>query len=155
MYDPKSVYALNKLNPDAIIYRNADGTLTCLTAEDFDSPEEFQRWKELSDEDYHASENAELNYSKNISPLSGDPSAPSPEDAMVAACTERELEELRRLLREGMDTCLTKIQHRRLWMYVIDGMTEEAIAQVDGVKHQNVSRSILTAKKKLKKFFGK
>ena len=53
MFDPKSDYALNKKDPDAIVYIDAAGTLTRLTLADFSSPEEFQRWKAWSDESYH------------------------------------------------------------------------------------------------------
>ncbi len=35
MFDPKSDYALNKLNPKAFAYTNATGTLTRITLEDF------------------------------------------------------------------------------------------------------------------------
>lgn len=49
MFDTKSDYALNKMDPEAIVYIDAWGTLVRLTLEDFDSPEEFQQWKEWSD----------------------------------------------------------------------------------------------------------
>ena len=43
MFDPKSDYALNKKDLDAIVYIDAAGTLTRLTLADFSSPEEFKR----------------------------------------------------------------------------------------------------------------
>ena len=58
MFDPKSDYALNKMNPEAIVYIDPWGTLVRLTLEDFSSPEEFQRWKAWSDESYRQIENA-------------------------------------------------------------------------------------------------
>ena len=56
MFDPKSDYALNKMAPDAIVYKDAAGEVTRLTQADFPSLEEFQRWKTWSDENYHDTE---------------------------------------------------------------------------------------------------
>ena len=49
MFDHKSDYALNKLNPDAIVHKSATGAHIRLAPEDFNSNEEFLKWKELSD----------------------------------------------------------------------------------------------------------
>lgn len=49
MFDHKSDYALNKLNPDAIVYKSATSAHIQLAPEDFNSNEEFLKWKELSD----------------------------------------------------------------------------------------------------------
>lgn len=49
MFDHKSDYALNKLNPDAIVYKSATGAHIRLAPEDFNSNEKFLKWKELSD----------------------------------------------------------------------------------------------------------
>ncbi len=38
-------------------------------------------------------------------------------------------------------------------MYCVDGKTLEEIAADEGVDHQRISKSILAAKKKIKKFF--
>ena len=56
MFNRKSIYALNKKDPDAIVYMDANEVIVRLTREDFASEEEFLKWKALSDEDYHASE---------------------------------------------------------------------------------------------------
>ena len=50
---------------------------------------------------------------------------------------------------------LTERQFKRLTLYVIRGMTVEQIAEQEGVAHQNVSKSIRQAKKKIKFFFEK
>ena len=42
MFDPKSDYALNKMAPDAIVYKDAAGDMTRLTQADFPSLEEFR-----------------------------------------------------------------------------------------------------------------
>ena len=56
MFNRKSSYALNKKDPDAIVYMDANEVIVRLTREDFASEREFLKWKALSDEDYHASE---------------------------------------------------------------------------------------------------
>ena len=48
---------------------------------------------------------------------------------------------------------LTETQFRRLWMYYIDGMTVDEIGRIEGIRHQNISKSIGSAMKKIKKFF--
>ena len=50
---------------------------------------------------------------------------------------------------------LTERQFKRLTLYVFRGMTVEQIAEQEGVAHQNVSKSIRQAKKKIKFFFEK
>ena len=53
MFNRKSIYALNKKAPNAIVYTDADGNLIRLTRDDFSNEEEFLRWKKISDMDYH------------------------------------------------------------------------------------------------------
>lgn len=57
MFDTKSVYALNKLDKDAIVYPSVTGEDIRLTREDFSSEEEFLYWKKKSDANYHKTEN--------------------------------------------------------------------------------------------------
>ena len=38
-------------------------------------------------------------------------------------------------------------------MYYIDGMTVDEIGRIEGIRHQNISKSIGSAMKKIKKFF--
>ena len=52
MFNRKSIYALNKKDPDAIVYMDTNEVIVRLTREDFASEEEFLKWKALSDEDY-------------------------------------------------------------------------------------------------------
>ena len=47
---------------------------------------------------------------------------------------------------------LTETQFRRLWMYHVDGLDTYEIAEIEGNTHQAVSKSIIAAEKKLKKF---
>ena len=60
MFDKKSSYALNKKDPDAIVYTDADGHRIRLTREDFDTEADFLKWKTWSDEDYHGEEMATM-----------------------------------------------------------------------------------------------
>ena len=158
MFDPKSDYALNKKDPDAIVYIDAAGTLTRLTLADFSSLEEFQRWKAWSDESYHQIENADLALSKHTLSLHGlsekATAVQSPEDALMETLEQQEREEMRRLLMEGLDNCLTPVQRRRLWLSCVYGLTVRQISQSENANFQNVAKSIAAAKKKLQKFLS-
>lgn len=48
---------------------------------------------------------------------------------------------------------LTETQFRRLWMYYVDGMTVDEIGRIEGISHQNISKSIGAAMKKIKNIF--
>ena len=106
MFDPKSDYALNKKDPDAIVYIDAAGTLTRLTLADFSSLEEFQRWKAWSDESYHQIENAGIALSKHTLSLHGlsekATAVQSPEDTLMETLEQQEREEMRRLLMRAL-----------------------------------------------------
>ena len=156
MFDPKSDYALNKKDPDAIVYIDAAGTLTRLTLADFSSLEEFQWWKVWSDESYHQIENAEIAFSKHILSLHGlsekATAVQSPEDTLMETLEQQEREKMRRLLMDGLDNCLTRPQHRRLWLYYVDGLTVRQIAEAEGVQHPSIVECLAAAKKKLLSF---
>ena len=70
MFNRKSSYALNKKDPNAIVYMDANEAIIRLTREDFASEEEFLKWKSLSDADYHASEKEDHVYA-NHTPCTG------------------------------------------------------------------------------------
>ena len=57
MFNRKSIYALNKKDPNAIVYTDADGNLIRLTCDDFACAAEFRRWKDWSDSDLRKEEN--------------------------------------------------------------------------------------------------
>ena len=65
MFNRKSSYALNKKDPNAIVYMDANEAIIRLTREDFASEEEFLKWKSLSDADYHASEKEDHVYANH------------------------------------------------------------------------------------------
>ena len=152
MFDRKSDYALNKMNPDAIVYRDVTGRLYRITRDDFSSEAEFLYWKAISDEDYHVREMAEHIQSNNTRPLSDlfdAAAAASPETLLVTREEKQERKQLYHLLMSGLDRCLTATQRRRLWMNVIDEMTVRQIADAENVKHPSVVESLTAAKKKL------
>ncbi len=156
MFDPKSDYALNKLDPNAIVYMDATGTLTRITLEDFSSPEEFQRWKAWSDESYHQIENADIILSKHTLSLHGLSekaiAVQSPEDTLMETLEQQEREELRRMLMDGLNNCLTSAQRRRLWLHFVDELTVRQIAEAENVRHPSIVGCLATAKKRLQNF---
>ena len=159
MFDPKSDYALNKKDPSAIVYIDASGTLTRLTQADFSSPDDFRRWKVWSDENYHDIEKATHVFYNHICSLHGlaekAVSVLSPEDAMMDAQNQQERQKLCRMLMEGLGSCLTLTQRRRLWMYSVDKLTVRQIAKAENVKHQSVVECLAAAKEKLHIFLKK
>ena len=156
MFNKKSIFALNKKDPNAIVYPDADGNLIRLTRDDFASEEEFLRWKSWSDNDFHDEENGDhrqANYAVSLEGLSEEAIAvPSAEDRHIAEIERAERQALGKLLLDGMGEKLTEIQRNRLWLYCVDGLSEQAIAERDGVDQQRISKSIVAAKKKMKKF---
>lgn len=156
MFDSKSDYALNKRDPDAIVCRSATGEHIRLTREDFTSDEEFLRWKRWSDREYHDSEKAGRSYYDNCIPLFDalDVAALSAEDLLMSAILEAERIEYRTSLLEQVFARLTHTQHRRLWMYYVDGLTEAEIAKQERVGQQRISASLISGKRAVKKFFG-
>ena len=153
MFDPKSDYALNKKDPDAIVYKDAAGTLTRLTSADFSSLEEFQRWKVWSDECYHQIENASIAFSKRTLSLHGlsekATAVQSPETMLIESL---ECQEMYHSLTEGLACSLTLAQRRRLWLHYVNGLTVRQIADAEGVQHPSIVECLAAAKKKLMAF---
>jgi len=156
MFNRKSIYALNKKDPNAIVYTDAEGNLIRLTRDDFSREEEFLRWKKMSDADYHGEEKADHLYYDGTLSLEGLSeeaiATPSAEEGYIAEINLSERQLLGKLLLEGMGNQLTELQRKRLWLYCVSGMTEQEIASSEGIAQQNVSKSIASAKKKIKKF---
>ena len=158
MFDQKSDYALNKKNPDAIVFKTAAGAYVRLHREDFSSEEEFLKWKSWSDEDYRTKDIANHTYAKHTTSLDGTPAqavSPSPEQLLSEWYDQLDRERFYNLLLEGIDTCLSEPQRRRVLKYYFEGMTQTEIANSENVAHQNVAESLWRAKDKLRKFFKK
>ena len=156
MFNRKSIYALNKKDPNAIVYTDVDGNLIRLTRDDFSNEEDFLRWKKISDMDYHGEEKVDHLYYDGTLPLESLAeeviAVPSAEEGYITEIDLSERHLLENLLLEGMGTKLTERQRTRLWLYCINGVTAAEIASFEGIAQQNVSKSIASAKKKLKKF---
>ena len=156
MFDRNSDYALNKQDPEAIVCKSATGVHTRLTRLDFASDTEFQLWKDWSDEDYHDTEKQEhiyRNHSHALEKLSGSLLAVrSPEAALMDEYERAERSRFYSLLNGAFGVCLTKTQRRRLWLYVVKGLTEREIASLERVSQQSVSECLRTSREKLKIF---
>ena len=157
MFDAKSDYSLNKNDPDAIVCRSADGVHIRLTRKDFASEEEFLRWKNWSDNDYHTMVKTGRGYDDNCISLieAIDAQLPSAEEVMLSPMQKAETDERRAALLEMVRSSLTSKQYRRLRMYYLQGMTETEIARQEGVGQRRISTSISSGKKIVEKFFQK
>ncbi len=159
MYDKKSIYALNKKDPDAIVYKDAKGEIIRLTRDDFDSEEEFLKFKKMSDENYRITENNEQKHSRrtvsfdDISEMAT--ATPSIEESIAEKQEEMRKAAIMKLLKSSILKNLTDVQKRRLLMYYIDGLSEEEIAAKENVSQQSVSKSLKAAIKILEKIFQK
>ena len=146
MFDTKSDYALNKKDKDAIVCPSVTGVHTRLVREDFDSEEEFLYWKAVSDGDYRKIEAACRDYNDNCIRLTADrTTGESIEDVLLAPLLKTERAKQRAALLMRVKTLLTKKQYRRMWMFLVDGLTVERIAQRDGVTHQSISECLALA----------
>ena len=155
MVNKNSIYALNKKDPDAIVYPSANGKLIRVTREDFPSEEEFLTFKKWSDENFHEEEkldHREANHILSADDLSEAALAVPAADVLMERQHERA--EKRRIASDmvvKLKDKLTDTQFRRLWMYHVDGLTIDEIGELEGISHQNVSKSIIAAERKIKK----
>lgn len=157
MFNRKSIYALNKKDPNAIVYTDADGNLIRLTCDDFACAVEFQRWKDWSDSDLKKEENADHQQSDNsisLEVLSEEAAAVvSIEDEYMEQISADEGATLVRLLRQGLGSHLTETQRRRLWKYCVEGKSVRLIAKEECAYRNAVWKSIQAAKEKMFNFF--
>ncbi len=158
MPDRKSIYSLNKIDPDAIVYIDAGKRIIRLTRDDFDTEADFLEWKAWSDDNYHEEEKAdhvEENHTAPLSDLSDMAGASDGPEVIIEQRFEKKSKE-----RYAAETVirvkgqLTEKQFRRLWMYCIGGMTQQQIAEAEEVGQRRVSKSIAIAVRKIKKLLG-
>ena len=145
MFDRKNDVARNKKRADAIVYAGAADEIV-LTQSDFESEEEFRRWKAWSDADYKQTEKEmRRDYDHVIYGLEG----------WKIPASER-MEKQEEIINEDkLKSVLTERQYKRLHLYAVMNMTLEQIADIEHVSIQSVSRSIHAAKKKILKFLSK
>ena len=159
MFDHKSDYGLNKKDKTAIVYQDAINNNIRLTLDDFSSGEEFLKWKNWSDSEYHTSEKQNHLYSNHtlsIEELSDEAVSIPAEDTIIVLKRDQleqaqQNEELVAMIKDR----LTETQFRRLWMYAVDGRTLEYIAKRDGATIPSVFECIASARKKVLKIFRK
>jgi DNA-directed RNA polymerase specialized sigma subunit len=160
-----SDYALNKKNPEAIVYRFADGSIVTVTLEAYlaENPgktaEDFHTLKTLSDADYHGWDRADYRQTwKNLSIHGWEETehcAGESLEEMLIDRPERESEESRQLVlaAQALDK-LTDIQRRRYLMHTAKGLTTREIAAKEGTSQRTVMDSIQGAEKKIRKFLS-
>ena len=156
MFNRKSIYALNKKDPNAIVYPDADGNLIRLTRDDFASNEAFMRWKVWSDENFHTEDNSDVAEDKrkiSLDDLSEEFLAMPAIDVVIESYHTQAEEQKKAVERViHLKELLTEIQFRRLWMYYVNGMDTYEIAVMEKSSHQAISKSITGALKKINKF---
>lgn len=159
MFNRKSIYALNKKDPNAIVYTDADGNLIRLTCDDFACAAEFQHWKDWSDSDLRKEENADHQQADNaisMEVLSEEATAvASIEDEYMEMISADEGAALVRLLGQGLSSHLTETQRRRLWKYCVEGKPVRLIAKEECAYRNAVWKSIQAAKEKMFNFLWK
>ena len=156
MFNRKSIYALNKIDPNAIVCPDAGGNLIHLTRDDFASEEEFLYWKTWSDNDFHTEDKRDVAEDKHRVSLDGLTAEILAVPAMDVVMernhdrTESQRKAADRVIQ--LKGKLTKKQFRRLWMYHVDRKSEAEIAEIEGVAQQQISKSIKAAEKRIKNF---
>ena len=126
MFNRKSSYALNKKDPDAIVYMDANEVIIRLTREDFASEEEFLKWKSWSDGNYHTEDNQDVVEGKHNTSID-DLSEAALSIPAIDVVMERQHEKSERcrmastMVSQIRDK-LTETQFRRLWMYYVGGI---------------------------------
>ena len=158
-----SDYAANK-NAAGIVYRFANEiveiSLEAYLAENpGNTKADFAEWKALSDRDYFEQDRRDCRQTwKNIS-LHGlgeleDRTAPALEAVVISRLEQATMQRQRyALARQALDK-LTEVQRRRYLQYHTQGMTEEQIATEEGISQQAISKSLMWAEKKIKKFLS-
>ena len=136
--------------------RDADGNLICLTCADFTDEAEFRRWKRWSDQDFHAEDKSDVEESDHTTSMDMVPEAALAVPNEDALAEERQVREDQIRCAEaavsGIRSILTGAQFYRLRQYCIEGKTESEIAEAEGVTQQAVSKSLVSALKKSRKF---
>ena len=158
MFDPKSDFALNKLDEDAIVCKSVTGIHTRITRTDFASEEEFLKWKKWYVSELYEEEKQNHVYADNNLSLEGLPESVAPSPSAEAVIERR----LKKLAREQYNAStieairgkLTPKQYRRLWLYCVKGLTEPQIAIAENVSQGRISESITAALKKIMRLDG-
>ena len=157
MYDTKSNYAINKKDPDAIVYTDACEHVIRLTREDFDTESDFLRWKAWSDENYHDEEKREHKEANHTLLMEDVPNAVKTTDGPEIIIEHRiEKQDQERNYEETLIRIkgqLTEKQFRRVWMHCVDGLTQQEIAEKEKTSQSRISECVSLALKKVRRHF--
>ena len=157
MFKKDSLYSINKKNPDAVVYKFANGEQSLVTRADFATEEEFLAFKKWSDEDLHIEDKRDvLAGIRQVSIDDISEAAISTPAVDVAMERQYQRAEQRRKVSDmvvKLKDKLTETQFRRLWMYYAEEKTLEEIAEAEGVSAVAVFYSIEAAEKKISKKF--
>ncbi len=154
MPDRKSIYTLNKKDPEAIVYTDADKHIIRLTRADFDTEADFLKWKAWSDENYHDEEKSDHVEDNHTAPLDEKAGAADGPEVIIEQRIEKQAQE--RYTAETVIRIkgqLTEKQFRRLWLYCVGGLTQQQIAEAEEVGQRRISTSITAAIKKIREIF--
>ena len=154
MPDRKSIYTLNKKDPEAIVYTDADRHIIRLTRADFDTEADFLKWKAWSDENYHDEEKSDHVEDNHTAPLDEKAGAADGPEVIIEQRIEKQAQE--RYTAETVIRIkgqLTEKQFRRLWLYCVGGLTQQQIAEAEEVGQRRISTSITGAIKKIREIF--
>ena len=154
MPDRKSIYTLNKKDPEAIVYTDADRHIIRLTRADFDTEADFLKWKAWSDENYHDEEKSDHVEDNHTAPLDEKTGAADGPEVIIEQRFEKQAQE--RYTAETVIRIkgqLTEKQFRRLWLYCVGGLTQQQIAEAEEVGQRRISTSITGAIKKIREIF--
>ena len=154
MPDRKSIYTLNKKDPEAIVYTDADKHIIRLTRADFDTEADFLKWKAWSDENYHDEEKSDHVEDNHTAPLDEKAGAADGPEVIIEQRIEKQAQD-----QYAAETVirikghLTDKQFRRLWLYCVGGLTQQQIAEAEEVGQRRISTSITGAIKKIREIF--
>lgn len=145
-----SDYAANKTDAEAIVCRSATGEDVRLTRADFESEEEFLKWKDWSDADYKQSERRDRAYNDRRLSLAAAYFLSDRENECLSGEPNAAEQKTRDDLISHIRSLLTDTQFSRLWRRFACGRELADIAAEDGVSVAAVSNSIKRAEKRIR-----
>lgn len=145
-----SDYAANKTDAQAIVCRSATGEDVRLTRADFESEEEFLKWKDWSDADYKQSERRDRAYNDRRLSLAAAYFLSDRENECLSGEPNAAEQQTRDDLVSHIRSLLTDTQFGRLWRRFVCGRELADIAAEDGVSVAAVSNSIKRAAKRIR-----
>lgn len=150
MHNKYSDYVANKTDAEAIVCRSATGEDVRLTRADFESDEEFQRWKGWSDADYKQPERRDRAYNDRRLSLAAAYFLSDRENECLSGEPNAAEQKTRDDLISHIRSLITDTQFSRLWRRFACGCELADIAAEDGVSVAAVSNSIKRAAKRIR-----